>query len=188
MATQVPSHCQAKSTKPQTNVAVQIHSRAINHIALSVPAISDAVKWYQEILGFQLIGNTIHHIKRRDTPEAAIFHIYPSSLNEVKIAYMSTGNGVGFELFEFLDPKSYMPERSFEYHRGGFFHVCVTDADPEGLAERMAAANGKRIGEMVDPTGAGVKCLYAQDPWGNVIEILDVSFERLACLAVPGSR
>lgn len=188
MAPQVRAYCQRESTRPATNTTLQTHSRVINHIALSVPAISDAVQWYQDILGFQLIGNTIHHIKRSETPESAIFHIYPSSLNEVKIAYMATGNGVGFELFEFLDPKSYAPDSSFEYHRGGFFHACVTDADPEGLAERMVAAGGKRIGKMVDPTGAGVKCLYAQDPWGNVIEILDVSFERLASLAAPGSR
>lgn len=101
---------------------------------------------------------------------------------------MSTGNGVGFEIFEFLDPKPYLPEQQFEYHRGGFFHVCVTDADPDALAEKVVAAGGTRIGETVDPTGLGVKCLYVADPWGNVVEILDISFERLATLSAPESR
>ncbi|KAK3669290.1 hypothetical protein LTR78_010828 [Recurvomyces mirabilis] len=169
-------------------MAPQTHNRVINHIAVSVPDVAKAVDWYKDIFGFQLIGNTIHHVKRSDTPDAAIFFIYPSSLNEVKIAYMSTGNGVGFELFEFLDPKSYTAENTFEYHRGGFFHACVTDADPDGLADKVVAAGGKRIGQTVDPTGAGVKCLYTQDPWGNVMEILDISFERLACLSTPAVR
>ncbi|KAG8632078.1 hypothetical protein KVT40_001218 [Elsinoe batatas] len=163
-------------------------SRVLNHIAVSVPSVTDAVAFYRDILGFQLIGDVTHHIKRHDAPDAAIFAIYPSSLNEVKIAYMSTGNGVGFEMFEFVDPKSYTPAETFEYHRGGFFHACVTDADPEGLAEKVVAAGGKRIGSSVDLLGKGIKCLYTADPWGNVIEVLDISFERLATLAAPDER
>ena len=160
----------------------------LNHIAVSVASIADTVTFYRDLLGFELIGDTIHHIKRAETPESAIFAIYPATLNEVKIAYMATGNGVGFEVFEFLDPKAYTPSQTFEYNRGGFFHTCVTDADPDGLADRVVAAGGRRIGVTVDPTGKGVKCLYVADPWGNVIEVLDVSFERLATLAAPGVR
>jgi catechol 2,3-dioxygenase-like lactoylglutathione lyase family enzyme len=164
------------------------YNRPINHIAVSVPDIEASVNWYTSVMGFQLIGNKIHHIKRTEQPKAAIFGIYPENLQEVKIGYMSTGNGVGFELFEFLEPESYVPEQSFEYHRGGFFHVCVTDHDPEALATKMVEQGGRRIGVMVDPVQKGVKCLYAADPWGNVVEILDVSFERLATLSAPESR
>jgi hypothetical protein len=59
------------------------------------------VDWYTQNMGFQLIGQ-ITHIKRAETPEVGIFHIYPANLREVKIAYMVTGNGVGFEVFEFV--------------------------------------------------------------------------------------
>lgn len=133
-------------------------------------------------MGFQLIGNKIHVIRRSETPEAAIFGIYPQSLQDVKLAYMSTGNGVGFEVFEFLNPSHTKPERSFEYNRGGFFHVCVTDHDPESLVERVVEAGGSRVGKMVSPV-EGVKCVYVGDPWGNILEILDTSFERLATAA-----
>lgn len=151
-----------------------------------MPSVSEAVAFYTSIFGFELIGDTIHHIKRSETPESAVFLIYPESLNEVKIGYLATGNGVGFEIFEFLDPKAYLPADSFEYHRGGFFHACVTDHDPDALAEKVVQAGGKRIGKTVDPTGKGTKCLYVADPWGNAIEILDISFERLATLSAPG--
>lgn len=167
---------------------IQTHNRPLNHIAVSVPDIEASVKWYTSILGFQLIGNIIHHIKRSTQPNSAIFSIYPSNLQEVKIAYMSTGNGVGFELFEFIDPKSYVPKEEFEYHRGGFFHICVTDSDPEALASKIADNGGRRIGTTVDPVKRDVKCLYAADPWNNVVEILDISFERLATLSASESR
>ena len=100
---------------------------------------------------------------------------------------MATGNGVGFEIFEFIDPKTYMPEEKFEYRRGGFFHICITDSNPDALAEKVVAAGGKQIGVTVNPVPT-VTCLYTADPWGNVIEILDISFERFASLFHPGVR
>lgn len=151
-------------------------------MAVSVADITAVVEWYTRVLGFQLIGNIIHEIRRSETPDAAIFGIYPSSLNDVKIAYMSTGNGVGFEVFEFMDPAHKQPGESFEYNRGGFFHVCVTDHEPEKLASNVVEAGGTRVGEMVRLVD-GVKCLYVADPWGNVVEVLNTSFERLATAA-----
>ncbi|KAH0848274.1 hypothetical protein AYO21_04304 [Fonsecaea monophora] len=167
------------------------HNRPFNHVGVSVPDIQKAVDWYSSLFGFQLIGNKIHDIKRAEVPNAPIFGIYPESLQHVKVAYMATGNGVGFELFEFGNPKTYVPEKEFEYHRGGFFHICVTDPEPDALVGRIVKAGGKQIGATVDPVfpvPKNIKCLYAADPWGNVIEILDISFERLTTLANPSSK
>ncbi|KNG91520.1 hypothetical protein ANOM_000015 [Aspergillus nomiae NRRL 13137] len=163
------------------------HNRVFNHVAISVLDCKAASEWYTEVFGFQLVGNQIHHIARSERPDDPIFSIYPASLNEVKMAYMTTGNGVGFEIFEFCDPKAYVPETAFEYHRGGFFHVCVTDSDPDSLAAKMVQAGGKRIGSTVHPV-RDVVCLYAADPWGNVVEILDASFDRMATMASAGKR
>ncbi len=102
---------------------------------------------------------------------------------------MATGNGVGLEIIEFVNPHTYLPTQKFEkdYQRGGFFHLCITDPDPDILAERIVARGGRRIGVTVRPVSP-VKCLYAADPWGNVVEILDISFERFASLFYPGHR
>lgn len=149
---------------------------------MSVPDIEAATRWYADILGFELIGNQIKHIKRSQTPSAPIFGIFGESLNEVKLAWMTTGNGVGFELFQFVDPAFKKNDVSFEYNRSGFFHVCVTDKQPDALAAKVVAAGGRRVGttQIVD---GGVCCLYLQDPWGNVVEVLDVSFDRQATFA-----
>ena len=174
--------------KLDSDLSKATYNRPINHIAVSVVDVEASVKWYNEILGFELMGNKIHHIKRSEAPDSPIFGIYPENLQEVKLAYMTTGNGVGFELFEFLDPKSYLSEQSFEYHRGGFFHICVTDKDPDALAARIVESGGKRIGKTVRLASGDVNCLYAADPWGNAIEILDISFERLATMSSPEVR
>jgi catechol 2,3-dioxygenase-like lactoylglutathione lyase family enzyme len=141
--------------------------------------IEAVVKWYTEVMGFQIIGGKIVHIKRADKPSEPIFAIYGDALNEVKLAYMATGNGVGFEVFEFIDPGFKKNEVDFEYNRGGFFHTCVTDTNPDALADKVVKAGGSRVGTTVN-LGAGITCLYVKDPWGNVVEILDTSFERLA--------
>ncbi|KAJ9197337.1 hypothetical protein DTO164E3_5770 [Paecilomyces variotii] len=156
------------------------HNRVFNHVAVSVSDIQATVNWYSRVFGFKLLGK-ISHIKRSETPDAAIFGIYPSTMNEVKLAYMATGNGVGFEIFEFVDPKPQHVD-VFQYERKGFFHICVTDPNPDELADKVEAAGGKRIGKTVDPSGNGdTKCLYLSDPWGNVVEVLSVSFEWLGC-------
>lgn len=141
--------------------------------------IEAVTKWYIEVFGFQIIGGKIQHVKRSEAPSAPVFAIYGESLNEVKIAYMATGNGVGFEVFEFIDPGFKKNAADFEYYRGGFFHICVTDANPDDLADKVVSRGGSRVGTTVKLEEI-ITCLYVKDPWGHVVEILDTSFERLA--------
>lgn len=94
------------------------------------------------------------------------------------MAFLTAGNGVGFEIFEFIEPKTYVPQQEFEYNRGGVFHLCVTDADPTALAEKIVEAGGKRIGVSAHPY-TGHTMVYVSDPWGNAIEILDTSYDRI---------
>lgn len=158
------------------------HNRSFNHVGVSVPDAATVVEWYSRVLGFKLIGPIVH-IKRSENPEDPIFMIYPDTLQEVKLAKMTTGNGVGFEVFEFVTPK--MKESAFfEYERRGFFHICVTDANPDELCKTFEAEGGKRIGAKVDPSGRGmIQCQYLADPWGNVVEVLDVGYEVMGCLS-----
>ncbi|KAM0546763.1 hypothetical protein ACHAPJ_010691 [Fusarium lateritium] len=158
------------------------YNRPFNHIGVSVSDAKATVDWYSRVMGFQLLGD-IYHIKRSEHPNDAIFRIYPDSLQEVKLARMATGNGVGFEIFEFVNPR-FKAAKEFEYERAGVFHICVTDADPEGLVKKVEAEGGKKIGETVDPSGKSeITCLYLADPWGNVIEVIDVGFEVMGCKA-----
>ena len=62
--------------------------------------------------------------------DSPIFRIYGTKLQKVKIAWLSTGNGVGFEIFEFIDPPTKSADEvnaqwslEHQYQRGGFFHI-----------------------------------------------------------------
>ncbi|KAL1611842.1 hypothetical protein SLS60_000063 [Paraconiothyrium brasiliense] len=115
-----------------------------------------------------------HHA---ETPDAPIYRIYDSKLNKVKIAWLGTGNSVGFEVFEFIDPPN-KPCLEFDYAKTGFFHIAVTAPDVEGAVKRVLENGGDQVGEIVS-MGAEDQAAYVRDPWGNVVELLSCSFEHL---------
>lgn len=67
---------------------------------------------------------------------------------------------------------------TWDYTRGGVFHICVTDPDPDALCKKVVEAGGRQIGEVVKPLGEE-RALYLGDPWGNTVEVLSCSFEQL---------
>lgn len=120
-----------------------------------------------------------------DGTDAPIFKIYGTKLRKVKMAWLSTGNGVGFEIFEFIDPPTKSADEinanwslEEQYQRGGYFHIGVTAPDPEAVAERACQDGAARVGETITMYD-GEKALYIRDPWGNVVEVLSCSFEQL---------
>lgn len=169
---------------------LQTPNRAFNHVAISVSNIEEVIDWYSKLFGFKKVG-PIQHIKRSEQPNGTIFQIYPAKLNEVKVAFMLTGDGAGFEVFEFIDPKHEprSTQEAFEhsFHRPGFFHICVTDPDPDSLAARVVEAGGRRIGETTNIPQIGMTSLYLCDPWGNVVEVLNMSFGQLASIVASAS-
>lgn len=42
-------------------------------------------------------------------------------------AHLLSANGVGIELFQFLDPPVVAQDDNFQHWRTGIFHLCVTD-------------------------------------------------------------
>ncbi len=120
-----------------------------------------------------------------DGVDAPIFKIYGTGLRKVKLAFLSTGNSVGFEIFEFIDPPVKGADElnakwslEEQYQRGGFFHIAVTAPDPDAVADRACKDGATQIGETVTMYD-GDKALYLRDPWGNIVEVLSCSFEQL---------
>lgn len=165
-------------------------NRTVNHVGIAVPDCEAAVEWYTTVLGFRKLIEKVTIIDRAVTPSATIFRIYPGPCNKLKMAALTSGNGIGIELFEFLDPKMKHPAE-FDYTRGGFFHLAITDPDPESLLSKVIKAGGKQIGETVLPFDDETDvALYFQDPWGNTIEVLSCNWEMLLtnrAAIVPGT-
>ena len=110
--------------------------------------------------------------------------MYGDDIGKVKVAWLSSGNGVGFEVFEFTDP----PTRSTEdrnrdwtlqeqFQRAGFFHIAITTPDPEAVCQKACEDGARQVGQTT-PMYDGEKALYLKDPFGNVVELLSSSFEQ----------
>ncbi|KAJ4357498.1 uncharacterized protein N0V89_002074 [Didymosphaeria variabile] len=164
------------------------HNHVLNHVAISVPDCDKAVEWYGKVFGFRRLSTRTEAntksicrgdrmTNRAETQDAPIFKIYDSKLHKVKIAWLGTGNSVGFEVFEFIDPPN-KPSSDFDYAKTGFFHIAVTEPDVEGAIKRVLENGGEQLGETVS-MGAEDQAAYVRDPWGNVVELLSCSFEHL---------
>jgi catechol 2,3-dioxygenase-like lactoylglutathione lyase family enzyme len=154
------------------------YNHVFNHVGIAVPDLEAAIEWYTTNLGFRRLQKGCRAFDRASDPDAPIFKVYGDSLHKVKIAPLSSGNGVGVELFQFIDPPV-KKGTSFKdmYTRGGYFHICITHPDPDTLLKKISSTGAKQIGETIKI--GDEKALYMSDPWGNVIEVLSCSFEQL---------
>jgi catechol 2,3-dioxygenase-like lactoylglutathione lyase family enzyme len=139
-----------------------------NHIGMTVPDIERAIQWYGVVLGFRLIFRRTLE-RNPDVPEVA--EIFGAAFKRAFQAHLVSANGVGLELFQFLDPVVEMPDDNFHYQRGGVFHLCVTDPDLDALAARAVANGGRqrtKIWQFLPDRP--YQLVYLEDCFGNVIE------------------
>jgi catechol 2,3-dioxygenase-like lactoylglutathione lyase family enzyme len=139
-----------------------------NHIGMTVPDIDRAIEWYGAVLGFGLIFRRTLELNP-DVPEVA--EIFGPAFRRAFQAHLVSANGVGLELFQFIEPAVDMPQDNFHYQRGGVFHLCVTDPDLPGLVERVISHGGRqrtKIWQFLPDRPYHL--VYLEDCFGNVIE------------------
>ncbi len=106
-------------------------------------------------------------------------NVFGPLLGKFKLCRLSSANGVGFELFQFFEPKAELREDNFEYWKAGFSHIAITDPQIEELAKRIENSRGKlRTGILELVSGGGKKICFCEDPFGNIIEIYSHSYEQ----------
>lgn len=163
-----------------SNKLYAVYPRTINHIAVSVSNLEEAIKWYQDILGFTLIREPIEFVADDSLTGMAVKDIHGPKLKKMRMAWLTSANQVGFEIFEYVEPKAEKREDSFEYWKSGITHISVTDPDIEGLCKRISESGGRqrsKIWEVVQDKH--YKIAFCEDPFGNIIEIYDHSYEQL---------
>ncbi|KAK5175542.1 uncharacterized protein LTR77_000681 [Saxophila tyrrhenica] len=156
-----------------------------NHIGISVKSVDKAADRHSKPFGFRRITNDASADRSTDGSDSPLFRVYGDKLQKVKIAFLATGNGVGFKIFEFIDPpvrdaEEIKKEWSIEqqYQRGGYFHIAVTAPDPDAVAEKAFEDGAVRVGETIELFD-GDKALYLRDQWGNAVEVLSWSLEQM---------
>jgi catechol 2,3-dioxygenase-like lactoylglutathione lyase family enzyme len=155
------------------------YPRPINHIGLSVEDLDAAADWYCRVLGFEVIIGPFEITADDSYAGREVADFFGAELRKLRIVHLATGNGVGLEIFQFVDPPSRRPARDFEYTRTGFYHICVTDPDIGGLVRRIVESGGKQLSSIWNALeGQPYRAVYCQDPFGNVVEVLSHSYER----------
>ncbi|MBE9170482.1 VOC family protein [Pleurocapsales cyanobacterium LEGE 06147] len=149
----------------------------LNHVGVTVTEIDKAIKWYGEVLGFELLMGPLEIDVDNPTIGEICSDIFGENWQSMRQAHMSMSNGIGLEIFEFVEPKAERRENNFEYWKNGFFHICVTNPDVKSLANKIAETGGKQRSKVwtVFP---GCDVVYCEDPFGNIVEIYSRSYEQ----------
>jgi catechol 2,3-dioxygenase-like lactoylglutathione lyase family enzyme len=157
-------------TKPSSS---SVYPRIINHIAFSVPDLYQAMEWYKKVLGFTIVKEPVEFVADDSLRGMAAKDMHGPSLKKMRTALLSSANQVGFEIFEYVDPKTERRMDNFEYWKSGFFHICIIDANIEELCRKICETGGKqrsKIWEIVPDKG--YKMALCEDPFGNIIQII----------------
>jgi catechol 2,3-dioxygenase-like lactoylglutathione lyase family enzyme len=153
------------------------YPRALNHVGLTVPDIYPAIDWYTQVFGFTLLmGPRV--LSASDQFDSRARHIMGPRFRKAYQAQLLSANGIGLELFQFVEPAvERYGDENMAYWRQGYWHLCWTDPDIEGLLARIVATGGKQRTEVFTMVpGKPYRLAYAQDPFGNVLEVLSHSF------------
>lgn len=152
--------------------------RPLNHIGISVPDIDRAIAWYGEVLGYRLFSGPFDLVA--NPPVVAQFQdALGERCKHVRIAHLSTGGGVGIELFQPVLPATLANTTDIRFDQSGPFHICVTDPDIDGLINKIVATGGSQISQIWDdrPPSGIYRMAYCRDPFGTIIEIHTHSYE-----------
>ena len=151
--------------------------KTFSHIGLSVPKLEEAVKFYEEVMGWYTIMKPTVVKEESDTAIGQMcIDVFGKGWGSFKIAHLSTGDKIGIEMFEFQNNKT---PTEFEYWKTGTFHFCVQDPNIEALVEKILAHGGKQRMPIREyyPNEKPYKMVYVEDPFGLVFEIYTHSYE-----------
>jgi len=151
----------------------------MNHIGINVPDIERACVWYSDIFGFQVLSEPA--VVEADDSHFGhlVKDIFGPNFRSMKMAHLVTGDGVGIELFQFLDPKTVVPENTYEYWRAGIFHFSLTVSDMDACLESIQSSDGKIISKTWKLyKNKPYRSVYCQDPWGTIFELYSSRYEQ----------
>jgi catechol 2,3-dioxygenase-like lactoylglutathione lyase family enzyme len=156
------------------------YPKVINHIGVSVIGLNRAVSWYEEVLGFTVLRRETIKVEDSSLASSNFKTIFGTNFKRVNVVWLSSGNSVGFELFEFEDPEAEQRANNFEYWKSGVFHICITDPNIEMLCKKITDSGGRQLTNILHVNNSKLhhKLAYCQDPFGNIIEIFTHSYEQ----------
>jgi catechol 2,3-dioxygenase-like lactoylglutathione lyase family enzyme len=152
----------------------------IVHVGLTVPDIEHAVRWYEEVLGFVVLCRPVLVTAGDGHAGRCAAEAFGSPFGGMQQAQLLAGNGVGIELFQFIQPVTPIGRTACEYWCTGPFHLCVGADDVARLAARVTAAGGRqRTAVRLVFAGEPYRWCYCEDPFGNILEIYSHGYAQV---------
>ena len=141
-----------------------------NHIAISVPDMKKALKFYQDLLGLEKVEAFGWGFDSELSESAEKILAVKDTAADVVVL---KANNLLIELFQFTagGPKAQDPDRPVIDH--GFTHLCFAVKEIDLEYERLKAA-GMTFHCPPTSAGEGIRTVYGRDPFGNVIELEEV--------------
>lgn len=142
----------------------------IHHAAIIVPDLDKALLFYRDVLGFGVIEEA--DIEPSTEAEAILQLDRPSA----KSVILKSNWGY-LELFEYLNPES--PAASVApVHEMGLRHICLAVDDCRAEHARLKDVmsfncDPQNLGW--GPKGQGPWVTYGRDPFGNIIELWELT-------------
>jgi catechol 2,3-dioxygenase-like lactoylglutathione lyase family enzyme len=155
-------------------------SNAINHVGISVTDLKKAKEFYTKTFGFEVISEDKIDVVDSSANASIFKDIFKDHLKEVKAAWLESGNGVGLEIFEFVNPKAEQSIDPFDNWKKHFSHICITDNNIDELCRRIEDNGGSKHSDIHFPhKGKEYRLIYCIDPFNNFIEIFTHDFEQV---------
>jgi catechol 2,3-dioxygenase-like lactoylglutathione lyase family enzyme len=156
----------------------------IHHVAISTPDMERALGFYRDLLGLRVVHDA--GWKRGTAVADAITRLDDSSARQV---LLRAGNAF-VELFEYASPRAAPGDPGRPVCDHGITHLCLDVDDLDAEHDRLVAAGVEFHCPPQDLRG-GVRCTYARDPDGNVVELQELTpaeTHRWAAGAVPAQQ
>lgn len=145
--------------------------RGIHHIALSVPDLKAAEKFYCDGLGFLVVDRYDFGVSEQGD---AVMGIKNGAANSIMVR---AGN-VHLEIFEYTSPPLEPRNELRPVCNYGYTHIAFDVDDIDAVYKRMLEL-GVTFHCPPTPDGEdGVRVTYGRDPFGNVIEIQQVDADN----------
>ncbi len=156
-------------------------SVTFNHVGVGVADIEAAVAWYGKVFGLRLVRGPFEVRSDMEPGGEQARDVLGPHFRRMRMAHMTTADGVGIELFQLIDPPHERREPTLEYWKSGVFHIALTTDDIATTARRVVEHGGRQRSAIWhnQPPHPTKRMVYLEDPWGTIIELYSHRYEAM---------
>jgi len=129
-----------------------------NHVAVRVPDLEEAKRWYSDKLDFRLV--------------------HEWTFGDLQLAYLASATDDSFFL-ELIGGGSPIPERPYtdlknSLELAGYHHLCFMVASVDETLGELKKRDVKIVNEAFNLPEISRRLAFFADPWGNLLELAEV--------------